>query len=66
MVDYLYLMTDGGPNNSSNMLLYYVYQTGFNFWDIGKASAITGILVILLLAVSAASFFRQDKRIFYS
>lgn len=66
MVDYLYLMTDGGPNNSSNMLLYYVYQTGFNFWDIGKASAITGILVVLLLVVSAASFFRQDKRIFYS
>ena len=66
MVDYLYLMTDGGPNNSSNMLLYYVYQTGFNFWDIGKASAITGILVVLLLVVSAASFFRQDKKIFYS
>ena len=66
MVDYLYLMTDGGPNNSSNMLLYYVYQTGFNFWDIGKASTITSILVALLLLVSAASFFRQDKRIFYS
>lgn len=66
IVDYLYVMTDGGPNNSSNMLLYYVYQTGFDFWDVGKASTITGILVLLLLLVSAASFFRQDKKIFYS
>ncbi len=66
IVDYLYLMTDGGPNNSSNMLLYYVYQTGFDFWDTGKASAITAVLVVLLLLVSAVSFFRQDKKIFYS
>ncbi|MCI1965962.1 MAG: sugar ABC transporter permease [Oscillospiraceae bacterium] len=66
MVDYLYLMTDGGPNNSSNMLLYYIYQTGFNFWDIGKASTITSILVVLLLLISTVSFFRQDKRIVYS
>ncbi|OCN02830.1 ABC transporter permease [Clostridium sp. W14A] len=66
IVDYLYLMTDGGPNNSSNMLLYYVYQTGFNFWDIGKASAITSMLAIFLLLISAFSFFRQDKKIFYS
>lgn len=65
-VDYLYLMTNGGPNNSSNMLLFYIYQTGFNFWDIGKASSITSILVVLLLLVSAVSFFSQDKKIFYS
>ena len=66
MVDHLYIMTDGGPNNSSNMLLYYVYQTGFDFWDTGKAATITCLLVVLLLVVSSISFFRQDKKIFYS
>lgn len=66
MVDYLYLMTNGGPNNSSNMLLFYVYQTGFSFWDIGKASSITSILVMLLLVVSAIHFYRQDGKTFYS
>lgn len=66
MVDYLYLMTNGGPNNSSNMLLFYIYQTGFNFWDIGKASSITSILVVLLLVISAVHFYRQDEKTFYS
>ena len=30
MVDHLYIMTKGGPGNSSNMLLFYVYQTAFD------------------------------------
>jgi len=65
MVDYLYIMTNGGPNNSSNMLLFYIYQTGFSFWDLGKASSITSILVVLLLLFSAMHFYRQDKKTFY-
>ena len=65
MVDYLYLMTDGGPNNSSNMLLYYVYQTGFNFWDIGKASTITSILVAPASAgLGSKLFLGRTKRFF--
>ena len=66
MVDYLYIMTKGGPNNSSNMLLYYIYQTGFDFWDVGKASAISTVLVIMLLTVSCIRFFSQDRKTFYS
>ncbi|HEX3017782.1 MAG TPA: sugar ABC transporter permease [Caproicibacter sp.] len=66
MVDYLYLMTNGGPNNSSNMLLFYVYQAGFSFWDIGKASSITSILVVLLLLISAINFYWKDRKTFYS
>lgn len=65
MVDHLYIMTKGGPNNSTNMLLYYIYQVGFDFWDMGKASAMTMVLILLLLAVTCVYFFTQDKKTFY-
>lgn len=66
LVDHLYIMTKGGPNNSTNMLLYYIFQVGFDFWDVGRASAMTIVLVALLLLVTCVQFFVQDKRAFYS
>ncbi len=66
LVDHLYIMTKGGPNNSTNMLLYYTFQNAFEFWDVGKASAITTVLVVLLLLITTVQFFIQDKRAFYS
>lgn len=65
-VDHLYIMTKGGPNNSTNMLLYYIFQVGFDFWDVGRASAMTVILVALLLIVTCVQFFVQDKKTYYS
>jgi sn-glycerol 3-phosphate transport system permease protein len=44
-VDHLYIMTKGGPDNASTMILYYIYQVAFEFWDTGMASAITTILI---------------------
>lgn len=66
MVDHLYIMTKGGPGNATNVLLFYIYQTGFDYWDTGKASAMTVILVVLLLVVTSVSFFRQDKKAYYN
>ncbi len=66
IVDHLYIMTKGGPNNSTNMLLYYIFQVGFDFWDTGKASAITIVLVALLLIVTSVQFYYQDKRAHYN
>ena len=66
MVDHLYIMTKGGPNNSTNMVLYYIFQTGFDFWDAGRASAMTVVLVVMLLIVTGVQFFTQDRRTYYS
>lgn len=65
-VDHLYIMTKGGPDNASTMILYYLYQVGFEFWDIGLASAITTVLVVVLLAITCIKFFTLDKRTHYS
>lgn len=66
MVDHLYIMTKGGPGNATNVLLFYIYQTGFDYWDTGKASAMTVILVTLLLVVTSICFFVQDKKAYYN
>lgn len=65
-VDHLYIMTKGGPGNATNMLLFYIYQTGFDYWNNGKASAMTVILVGILLIVTAAKFFYDDRHAYYN
>ena len=66
LVDHLYIMTKGGPGNSSNMLLFYVYQTAFDRSNTGYASAITVVIIVLLLILTAVQFFTQDKKTYYS
>ena len=66
LVDHLYIMTKGGPGNSSNMLLFYVYQTAFDRSNTGYASAVTVVIIALLLVLTAVQFFTQDKRTYYS
>lgn len=65
LVDHLYIMTKGGPDNASNLLLYHIYETAFSFWDMGAASVLTVILLAILLGVSIFNYAYLDKRIHY-
>ncbi|NQX60282.1 carbohydrate ABC transporter permease [Paenibacillus qinlingensis] len=65
LVDHLYVMTKGGPNNASNLLLYHIYETAFSFWDMGKASVLTVVLLVILLSISIFNYAFLDKRIHY-
>ncbi len=64
-VDQVYIMTRGGPGNSTNMFVYYIYQVAFRFWDFGYASALTVILLVVLLAFTVLAFLLLEKRVFY-
>ena len=66
MVDHLYIMTKGGPDNASNMLLFYVYQKAFDQSNTGVASAVTVVLIAILLIATSVHFFTQDRRTFYA
>jgi sn-glycerol 3-phosphate transport system permease protein len=66
LVDHLAVMTGGGPDNASNLLLYHIYETAFKFWDEGAAATLTVVLIVLLLVVSCIQFFGLDKKIHYS
>ncbi|MCF2945774.1 carbohydrate ABC transporter permease [Paenibacillus tarimensis] len=65
LVDHLWIMTKGGPDNASNLLLYYVYEMAFKFWDQGMASALTTVMIALLLLIAAIQFFGLDRKIHY-
>ena len=64
-IDQIYLMTKGGPSNSTNMFVYYIYQVAFRFWDFGYASALTVILLVILLLFTVLAFAFIQKRVFY-
>ena len=58
-------MTGGGPSNASSLLLFYIYETGFKFWDTGYAAALTMVLLVILVIVSVLQMTVLDKRIHY-
>jgi sn-glycerol 3-phosphate transport system permease protein len=51
-VDHVIVLTKGGPNNATKLLLYYIYQNAHEFYDAGKATAATAISVAILLCLS--------------
>lgn len=64
-IDHVIVMTQGGPNNATNLLLYYIYQQAHEFFDIGKATAATVVTLVLLLALSMASLRVMEHRVHY-
>ncbi|UOE94424.1 sugar ABC transporter permease [Alkalihalobacillus sp. LMS39] len=66
LVDHLVIMTQGGPNNASNLLLYYIYETAFSYWDQGRAAALTVVMLVMMVAIAAWQFFGIDRKIHYS
>ncbi|MCZ2134680.1 MAG: sugar ABC transporter permease [Burkholderiales bacterium] len=65
MVDHLFVMTRGGPDNATTLLLYHLYEVGFKFWDQGYAAAITMVLLFSLATVALVQFFVLDRRAHY-
>lgn len=51
------LMTLGGPNNASRPIVLFMYEVGFNRWDVGYASAASQVLFALILLVAMAQYF---------
>ncbi|MDQ0297703.1 sn-glycerol 3-phosphate transport system permease protein [Salibacterium salarium] len=51
------IMTQGGPINSTNTLVFYIYEYGFNFFKIGYASA-AGVLLLIVVSVMTFFYFR--------
>jgi len=58
-------MTNGGPNNSTSLLLFYIYRTAFSYWDLPAASAMTVVLLVILAVIALIKFNLLDKRAHY-
>lgn len=66
LVDHVVIMTEGAPNNASTLLLYYIYQQGFTNFNYGLSSALTVVMLVLLMIVALPRFLSQDKKIHYN
>jgi sn-glycerol 3-phosphate transport system permease protein len=58
-------MTRGGPDNATTLLLYYIYQVGFGFWDTAYAATLTCVLLVLLGSLAVGQFLFLDRKIHY-
>jgi multiple sugar transport system permease protein len=54
--DLVYVMTKGGPANSTNLTTYYIYQQAFLFSNFGYAAAMASVLVLALLVLTGILF----------
>ncbi len=65
VVDHLFILTKGGPNNATNLLLYYVYENAFSFFDRTMAATITVVILLVLAVVATLKFTVLDRRTHY-
>ena len=63
--DTIYVMTQGGPVNSTNMLVFYIYEQGMDFYNGGAASAASVVLLILVGILTFFHFRFMGKRVHY-
>ena len=63
--DLIYLMTQGGPLDSTNVLVYAIYKNAFEYFNVGKASAMAYILFAIILILTLIQWHFR-KRLVYS
>lgn len=65
MVDFVFVMTQGGPDNASTLLLYYIYRVAFAQHRLQYAAAISIVVVLVLVLLAVGQIRLMDRRIHY-
>lgn len=61
----VFVMTQAGPANATNTLVYYIYQNGFQFYQMGYASAAAMILFAIVLVMTLIQYALQSRWVHY-
>lgn len=65
LVDHIFVMTEGGPDNASSLLLFYIYENAFKFWDTAYGATLTVVLLVLLAIFAIGQFLYLDRKVHY-
>lgn len=65
LIDHLFILTKGGPSDASKLILYYIWEMAFAFFDAPHAAALTILVLGVLCTVAAIQLFFIDKRTHY-
>lgn len=63
--DQIQILTQGGPSGSTRTLLYMYYQLGFEEFNMGQATAVAIVMIILTVFLSAIQFTASKKWVHY-
>ena len=61
----VYILTKGGPNNASKMIVPYLYDNAFKYYRMGYASALSWVLFVIILAFTLAVLKSSSLWVFY-
>jgi len=62
MFESIFIMTSGGPLGSTNTIMYYIYEKGFNSYEMGYASALAWIFFALIMILTLIQYrFRNEQ-----
>ncbi len=64
--DLTYIMTRGGPGDSTVTLVYYLYDMGFRWFEMGRASALAVVLFVVTMVITLIQFALQRKWVHYA
>lgn len=62
--DLIYLMTQGGPFDSTNVLVYAIYKNAFEYFNVGKASAIAYVLFAIIFVLTLIQWHYRKKLVY--
>ena len=62
--DLIYLMTQGGPFDSTNVLVYAIYKNAFEYFNVGRASAIAYVLFVIILVLTLIQWHLRKKLVY--
>ncbi len=65
LIDHLFILTKGGPSDSTKLILYYIWEMAFAYFDAPHAAAMTIMVLLVLGIIAAVQFFYMDKRTHY-
>jgi len=65
LIDHLFILTKGGPSDASKLILYYIWESAFAFFDAPAAAAMTVLVLAVLGGLAAFQFFVIDRRTHY-
>lgn len=63
--DSVYLLTQGGPEHSTELLVYWMFKNAFEFYKIGPASAIAYILFVVILLLTLGQWQLRKRWVLY-
>jgi len=60
-----FAMTAGGPAGATTTIVYYVYMNAFRWYKMGKAAAISMILFVFVMIITAINWKLSENKVEY-